>query len=475
MLESKRFAGTMLLSLLAVTAACAVPSGGGEGSASEPVASSHQALTHDWSASFGIYGSYLLPNNVTVDGSGNAVTVGSYYGSADFGGSTLSTSVEAGYVAAFSSAGSHLWSKSFDAAPIWGVAADSSGNVIIAGRMDDDVDFGGGTVTKSSSTGSSLFVAKFDSSGNHVWSQSFGDGLFARGHAVAVDSSDNVIVAGTFYGDLAIGSDSTSTSGTSGFLAKFSSSGTPVFARFFEPSSTSLIVDSGGVAVDLADDSIVIAGSFASSVDFGNGVLTSNTGGTEYDAFVAKFDSSGTALWSNAYGSGDTTSYDVAVDSSGDIVVSGVFDGTVDFGSNTSTLTHSGSYGIFVAKLDGNGTDVWSKGFSDVSSFYHGLTVNSSDDVLLTGGLTNSVNFGGSTLISAGYTDVYVAQWDATGAHVASTSYGAGASEIGGFLAADSSDNVVLVGIFDGAVDLGGGWLTRASDDYDLFIAHLSP
>ncbi len=79
--------------------------------------------------------SWIIPQRVAVDGSNSTIMVGYYGGSADFGGTTFfSAGYSAGYVAAFSSAGSHLWSKSFDGADVRGVAAtDSSGNVVITG------------------------------------------------------------------------------------------------------------------------------------------------------------------------------------------------------------------------------------------------------------------------------------------------------------------------------------------------------
>ncbi|WP_438014178.1 hypothetical protein WMF18_25040 [Sorangium sp. So ce315] len=472
--------GTLLLSLLSAITACDAPSGGDVDASLEPVASSAQALSHNWSASFREPFSYQEPQQVAVDGSGNVIIAGYYGVSVNFGGSTLTTSAfTAGFVASFSSAGIHLWSKSIDSLDIFGVAVDSSDNVIITGVMYDDTDFGGGTVTNSSSLGSSMFVAKFDSSGTHLWSSSFGGGAYAAGQEIAVDSSDNVLVIGRYYDDLTIGSDSNSISGgCGGVLAKFNSSGVPLFARFFESSNPSNGVYGNGIAVDPSDDSVAITGAFKSTVDFGGGPLTSNTSGAQYDALVAKYDSSGNELWSSSFGTGETWGNHVAIDSSGDIIVSGYFKGSVDFGSNTSTLTNLGSISTYVAKFDDGGTDLWSIHFGNAKTWYHGLALNSADDVLLSGSFSNSVNFGGGTFTPTGGDDAFFAQWDTTGGYVDSASYGTWGWQGVTAVAVDSSDNTVLLGAFDGSVDFGGGWLPNLADDtfaLDTFLAHLSP
>lgn len=449
---------------------------------SEPIGSTRQALSQNWAASFREPYSYIEPLQVAIDGSRNVVIVGWFDSSANFGGSTLTTSSgPASYVAAFSSTGTHLWSRSIELVTVYAVATDSADNVIITGWMYDDTDFGGGTVANSSSVGSSMFLAKYDSSGNHVWSYSFGDGITAGGYELAVDSSDNVLVVGQYIGDLTIGSDSSSTSARSGFLAKFNSSGSPLFARFFESSSSSYKVYSEGIAVASNDSSIAVSGAFTGIVDFGDGPLTSSNGGTSSDTFVAKFDSAGNALWSSNYG--PSRGQHVGADSSGNVIISGYFSGSLDFGSNTPTLTSSGTEATFVAKFDSNGTDVWSKSFPYARTWYHGLAISPSGDVLLAGRFRNSVNFGGGTLTSAGGSapsgsDVFIAQWDATGAHITSARYGSAEYDIATSIAVDSVGDIVLFGGHEIGIDFGGEPLPNVADDtneLDLFLAHLTP
>jgi len=92
-----------------------------------------------------------------VDGSGNIVMAGAFQGTASFGGAPLTSAGQRDIlVAKYSSAGTHLWSKSFGSAAddiAYGVAVDASGNAFVTGYFQGTVDFssglGGGTLTSA--------------------------------------------------------------------------------------------------------------------------------------------------------------------------------------------------------------------------------------------------------------------------------------------------------------------------------------
>ncbi len=80
------------------------------------------------------------------------------------------------------------------------VATDAAGNVLIAGDYYGTVDFGGGPLTAS---GKPLVVAKLDPGGAHLWSHSFSaTGVLYIG-GVAIDATDDVLIAGS-YGEPSI-------------------------------------------------------------------------------------------------------------------------------------------------------------------------------------------------------------------------------------------------------------------------------
>src|SRR5206468_367980 len=72
--------------------------------------------------------------------------------------------------------GAHLWSKQFggiydDAATA--VAVDGTDNVYLTGYFRGTVDFGGGVLRVPYDSDLDVFVAKFTGAGTHVWSKNF--------------------------------------------------------------------------------------------------------------------------------------------------------------------------------------------------------------------------------------------------------------------------------------------------------------
>lgn len=216
------------------------------------------------------------------------------------------------------------------------------------------------------------------------------------------------------------------------------------------------------VAVDWAGNAI-LTGSFGGTADFGGGPLT---GAGASDVFVAKYDTRGVHLWSQRFGDASRQySAGVAVDAFGNVVVTGYFQGTVDFGAGP--LTSAGGYDIFVAKFDPSGTHLWSKRFGDAGGQYRSeITVDASGNVLLTGSFEGTMDLGGGPLTSAGGYDIFVAKLDPTGAHLWSERFGDADRQICTAVTADASGNVLLTGY--GGVDFGGGTLAN-------FVAKLDP
>ncbi len=99
------------------------------------------------------------------------------------------------------------------------VAVDASGNAYITGLTTGDL---GGT----NAGDYDAFLVKYDSSGNHLWSQQIGTASEDWSHSVAVDSSGNAYISGNTEGDLG----GTNAGGEDAFLVKFA--GTAVVSRY---------------------------------------------------------------------------------------------------------------------------------------------------------------------------------------------------------------------------------------------------
>ena len=100
--------------------------------------------------------------------------------------------------------------------------------------------------------------------------------------------------------------------------------------------------------------------------------------------------------------------------------------------------------------------------------------MDSTGNVLVTGSFHGTVDFGGGLLPSGGGADVFIAKLDAGGGHLWSRRAGNAQDQNGTSIAADPSGNAFVAGDVFGTVDFGGGPLTSAGGA-DVFLAKLSP
>ena len=362
---------------------------------------------HVWSKRFG--DALIQFATGAVDGSGNVIVTGSFQGSVDFGGGVLTSAGSHDiYIAKFDPAGNHVWSRRFGGTDIDfenSVAVDGSGNVIVTGTFRASIDFGGGVLT-AAGIADDIYVAKFDATGNHVWSKRFGDATAESAYGVAADGSGNVIVTGPFESTVNFGGGVlTSAGGESDiYVAKFDGTGNHLWSKRFGDADG----QSGyGVAVD-GSNNVIATGDFYSSVDFGGGVLTS---AGDRDAYIAKFDASGNHVWSKRFGNASSDDiYGGAVDGSGNVIVTGTFYDSVDFGGGA--LTSAGDGDIYLATFNPSGNYILSKRFGDADDQWgNSVAVDGSGNVIMAGAFAGSVNFGGGVRTSGGGYDLFLAKF----------------------------------------------------------------
>ena len=386
---------------------------------------------HAWSRSFGDYG-YDYGYGVGTDASGNVYVAGYFTGSTStsykgisFGGQThYSVGSYDIFIASYTPSGQYRWSKTFGSTSsdyLYDLHVDNAGNVYITGGFYNSINFGGGAISSKGSV--DIFVASFTSEGKHRWSKGFGDYSGDYGWGVATDSAGNVYLTGYIYG-------STSTS--------------------------------------------------YKGVSFGGSTLYSKYA----DIFVASFTSTGKHRWSKSFGDKSSDyGYDIAVDSAGNVYVTGYFYGSsstsypgVNFGGGL--LKSKGSGDIFIASFNTSGTHRWSKSFGDLSSDYgYGVAVDPSGNVYLTGYFYSStstsykgVDFGGGVLKSKGYGDSFIASFTPGGTHRWSKNWGSSSYDYGYGIAAGPKGNVYITGSASSGANFGGGTL-KNNGGYDIYVA----
>jgi hypothetical protein len=224
-----------------------------------------------------------------------------------------------------------------------------------------------------------------------------------------------------------------------------------------------------GIAFDHLGN-MVVTGSFRGSIDFGGGKIES---AGEDDIFLAKFDSSGKLVWNKRFGD-DNSQYanSVAIDSANNIIITGGFGGSVAFGE--TSLASKDNIDIFLAKFDPSGNSIWSKSFGDTN--VQGGTkvvIDEKDDILLTGGFYNSVDFGNGSLTSAGGLDIFVARFSSSGDNLWSKAFGDSKDQVGVDILNDSSGVITVIGELRSSVDFAGGALNNEGN-FNIFTVKIT-
>ena len=164
-----------------------------------------------------------------------------------------------------------------------------------------------------------------------------------------------------------------------------------------------------GVAVD-GSGNVYVTGKLRDTASFGTTNLTS--AGVE-DIFVAKYNGSGVLQWvQKAGGTSEDVGLGVAVDGSGNVYVTGYFEGAVTFG--TTNLTSEGGNDLFVAKYNGSGVLQWVQKAGGANfDRGNGIAVDGTGNVYVTGNFQSTASFDTTTLSSsAGSWDIFVARID---------------------------------------------------------------
>lgn len=177
-----------------------------------------------WARKYGSTGDDML-SGIALDSAGDVAIAGKFQGSVSFGGATLtSAGADDAFVAKITGASAaHSWSRRFGAASgdlATGVAVDGSNNVVLAGYFAGSVDFGGGLLT---SFGVDIFTVKFNSAGTHLWSKRIGSGDTQISEGVAVAPNGDVTIVGFYGGSFTLGLDTLfSAGGFDGFIGRVS-------------------------------------------------------------------------------------------------------------------------------------------------------------------------------------------------------------------------------------------------------------
>jgi hypothetical protein len=451
--------------------------------------------TVDWTAGMGGASTDILYEHV-VDGNNDIISCGYFSGTVDFdpgpGVHNLTPPIGTGvFVQKLNQNGNFIFAHNFGQGAAHAVTTDASDNIIITGSFSNTVDFdpGVGVFNLTSNGGGDIFVLKLDNNGNFIWAVSFGSVGGDVGKGIALDDIGDVYITGNYQNtvDFDPGGGTynlTSNGVTDVVVLKLDASGNFSWAHSFGSTSG----DQGeSISIDNLND-VYITGGFQNTVDFDPGAGTHNlTSSGITDIFILKLDNAGNLIWAHRIGGVfSDVAWSVFPDTNFNFVyLTGQFQQTVDFnpGAGTNNLFSSGSNDVFILKLNSTGTYVWAKKIGSSSSDVgNRIIVDQYGNSYTSGQFQNTVDFdpnaGVNNISSAGSFDGFALKLNGSGNLLSAKTFGSTGADLNYSMFLNSSNYVLLGGMFSGTVDLDPGAGTSnvtSNGSYDFFISSWGP
>ncbi len=174
------------------------------------------------------------------------------------------------------------------------------------------------------------------------------------------------------------------------------------------------------------------------------------------DVFLSKVNTAGVTQWSVAMGGAQSDrGLGVAVDPSGNVLVSGFYTGTINFGGAVTLSAVGSSQDAFVAKYGSNGVVIWARsgGSSGNSDRANSVTTDANGNVFITGQFTGEASFGALTLSGTGATnDIFIVKYSPDGTELWARKGSGNALNRGLDIATDNQGAVYTTGHFSGNI-----------------------
>ncbi|MFD1628778.1 SBBP repeat-containing protein [Pseudopedobacter beijingensis] len=340
-----------------------------------------------WIKTYGCDEGNDIGNKIKIDSNGDLIVIGDFFSTVDFnesdtegGGIVVSKGgTDAFILKLAASDGAFKWVKSVGGASIdnaTGLSVDSANNIFIGGRFGGTVDFDPGLgifnlTSKAGANSWNSFVLKLDTDGNFAWAKRIG----------GIDASTTCNI--TIY-DMYTANNRIYLTGRYKFGVNFNPDDAPAqLENAVKESSFVLTLTDQGVYQWYR----AITGPGVPSISAqGYGVVADNSGhvfavgtyrefniypaisgessleepGTNGDIYIIKFDNNGKVTWSKRIGAAsEDVAEGVAIDTKGDIYVTGRFAGTnIDFG-NGILSSAPGQFDAFIVKVKNDGITKW--------------------------------------------------------------------------------------------------------------------
>ncbi len=271
---------------------------------------------------------------VAIDDDGNIIWSGTFEGQIDIGAVSLTSAGETdAFVTKVSPSGVTVWARAIGGAKFDGemsMALLPQGQVLVSGFYEGAPDLGGGALPDTATADGHMLVA-LGADGSFAWSRGAANSAGFFAYSVQVDETGSPWLVGPCAGDVDLfGTKISAGQGQGVALAKLDATGKPLLTQVF------VAEEPGNIQATRArNGGMVIAGHFGKKMQVGGQTLTSVG---DDDLFFVWVDSVGRVTrHERAGGAGRERLGDVSMLPTGQVVATGLFEGSMNVGGGTHT------------------------------------------------------------------------------------------------------------------------------------------
>ena len=454
------------------------------------VCANAQQMNLSWAKSFVAPNAFgyaqAYNNNITPLSNGDLIVVGTFKDTIDFDPAAATTAMLSSptdynvHITRLNSNGDFVWTKMLDGDNevfISNLQTDANGNYYMNGFFKGTCDFNPDPLVANNLTSSGdkdVFLCKWNSTGVFQWVRQFGNAGSNISYDMATDAAGSCYLAVMYVdsidADPGVAQSYYLSNGLQdALMVKVSTSGTLLNAYSI-----------GGAFVDVIRDfkvlpgnELLVTGSVLGTVDLDPGVGTfpvTVLPGTQA-GFILKLNAQGAFTWAKVLqpqnGGSLSRVESIDTDQNGNIYLSGVNQGAVDFNPDNQAVhlisSVNGTMDAYMMKLNSAGQFLWAHSFgANFSDYLNSVTVMNDGRCFIFGEYSGQIDLDpdsvNTMLITSpgsfGNYQNFILGLDANGNYSWGSGVGGyGANLIGNTLVTDGNNNLFSCGYYGGSTD----------------------